>query len=74
MSAPAASAAQATGSAPIVMPPTAVALQLLRGRRTELAQGGESGGAKDGSLGVDVVLCVGAAGEHDVADDQGVGA
>ena len=68
----AASAAQATGSAPIVMPPTAVAPARSASSRDQLAQRAEPGRQQDRPLGVDVVLRRRAARERDLADDQGV--
>ena len=71
-SAPAASAAQATASAPIVMPPTAVAPRRCGLGGHQLAQRREARRAQDRPLGVHVVLGLGAAGERDLADHQRV--
>ena len=71
-SAPAASAAHATGSAPIVMPPTAVAPCALGLGPNQLAERAEAGRQQDRALGVDVVLRRAPAREGDLADDQRV--
>ncbi len=54
--APPASAAQATGSAPIVMPPTAVALPVCDLGGDERGQRREAARQQDRALGIDVVL------------------
>ena len=71
-SAPAARAAQATGSAPIVRPPTAVAPTRSASARDELAERGKPGRAQDRALGVDVVVGLEAAGERDLPDHERV--
>ena len=71
-SAPPASAAHAIGSAPMVIPPTAVAFQARACSATSVGQRAEAGGAEDRALGVDQVLGGPAAGQHDFADHERV--
>ena len=70
--APPASAAQATGSAPIVIPPTAVAPHSRELRGEQRAERGEALGAQDRALGVHVVLSLRAAGQRHPADHERV--
>ena len=70
---PAPRAAQATGSAPIVIPPTAVAPQGARVAGDELAEGGETRREQDRPLGVDVVLGHLPAGQRHLTKNQCVG-
>ena len=68
-SAPPASAAQATESAPIVIPPTAVASHCARALGEQLAERQEAVGQQDRALGVDVVLRLQAARQRHLAED-----
>ena len=73
-SAPPASAAQRRGVGAHRQAADGGGPPLARARGDELGQGGEAGGAQDRALGVDVVLRDLAAGEHDLAHDEGVAA
>ena len=67
-----ASAAQATGSAPIVMPPTAVAPSSRACSATSSPSARKPAGSRIAALRVDVVLRGGAARERDLADHERV--
>ena len=71
-SAPPARAAQASGSAPMVSPPTALGAPLRAWAATSCDERAEARGPQNRPLGVHVVLGDGAAGERDLADDEGV--